>query len=133
MKSLLSLFKNQTSESTKSSTEEQLSAESLKNLIENSKIKVIPLDVRSYAEYNGYHIEGALHIHIVDLSIESLQAALNLQPQEKAIVVTYCNAGGRGGRSFSLLKEQNNNSNIQIKNLTHGINEWINKGYPINN
>ncbi|MCL2567590.1 MAG: rhodanese-like domain-containing protein [Alphaproteobacteria bacterium] len=111
--------------------ESQLSAQQLKDLMENSKIKVIPLDVRSKIEYDRYHIKGALNIHIVDLSMQSLQKALNLKENEKIIIVTYCNAGGRGGRSFSFLTNENTNENIQIKNLTNGINQWIDNGFPI--
>lgn len=110
---------------------EQITAEDLKDLIDHSKIKVFPLDVRSDLEYNRYHIKGSLHINIEELSIEALEKALNLNKNEKAIVVTYCNAGGRGGRSFTLLNSQNSNPNIIIKNLKHGINEWIDAGFEI--
>ncbi|MDR2007754.1 MAG: rhodanese-like domain-containing protein [Alphaproteobacteria bacterium] len=126
MKSLLDIFKT-----TSPASQDQISARELQNLMETSKIKVIPLDVRSDVEYNRYHIRSALHIHIVDLSIESLEKALSLKDGEQVIVITYCNAGGRGGRSFSLLKSQNTNKNIQVKNLTHGINQWIEAGFPI--
>jgi rhodanese-related sulfurtransferase len=111
---------------------EQLSAINFKELMEQDDIKVFPLDVRSQPEYNRYHIKGSLNIHIENLSIEVLEKTLNLdKSEEKIIVVTYCNAGGRGGRSFSLLKEQNTNPNIIIKNLQHGINEWILAGFEI--
>lgn len=110
---------------------EQITAEDLKNLMDNSDFKIIPLDVRSDLEYNRYHIKGALHINIENLSIEALEKALNLQSGEKAVIATYCNSGGRGGRSFNLLKEQNTNSNIFIKNLQKGINSWIDAGFEI--
>ena len=57
---------------------EQITAEDLKDLIDHSKIKVFPLDVRSDLEYNRYHIKGSLHINIEELSIEALEKALNL-------------------------------------------------------
>ena len=111
---------------------EQLTPEEAKLLIDNYEAVVI--DVRTKNEYQFYHINGALHIPIDELSIDVLIAKLNMKnlgELQKKIVITYCNAGGRGGRAFLLLKENNKHDNLLIKNLQHGINAWIQNGYPI--
>ncbi|MFL1781198.1 Rhodanese-like domain-containing protein [Candidatus Hepatincolaceae symbiont of Richtersius coronifer] len=117
-------------------TKEQLNADELKYLMETQKVMI--LDVRTPKEFKLYHINGAYNLPIGDLSYEKLVDLKQAKGFNGNIVVTYCNAGGRGGKSFTLLKNQqlsqtkDNNSSLneqlQIKNLTHGINEWINKG-----
>ena len=123
---------NAMNESTWLNSNEQLTPEEAKLLIDNYNSVVV--DVRTEKEYQFYHIQGALHIPINDLSIDVLIAKLNMNnlgELQKKIVITYCNAGGRGGRAFILLKESNKHDTLLIKNLQHGINAWIQSGYPI--
>lgn len=114
---------------------EQISAKELDFLINNYKNKIYILDVRSPLEYSSYHLKAASNFPIEDLSLLNVLNELNISPKdEEVILVTYCNAGGRGGRSFNMLKEENSkiaNSQLLIKNLQHGINEWIDLGYKI--
>ena len=114
--------------------QEQITALDLNDLIVNEKVAII--DVRSIDEYNYYHINKAYNIHISELSINKVIEVLQNNNDDSKIIITYCNAGGRGGRAFSLLKEQNQQPNYHkyglfIKNLQHGINQWIDSGFPI--
>jgi rhodanese-related sulfurtransferase len=109
---------------------EQLSPADLADLIAHSKCYVI--DVRSAREYERYHIKGAYNINIDDLSWDNLLQTLNIKNEDDVSVVTYCNAGGRGGRAFLMLKNQKpQGANIKVKNLQHGINAWIDAGHKI--
>ena len=111
---------------------EQLTPKETKLLIDN--YGAVALDVRTEKEFQFYHIKGALHIPIDELSVETLTSKLNMENLGdigKKIIITYCNAGGRGGRSFLLLKNSNNNDKLLIKNLQHGVNAWIQSGYPV--
>ncbi len=110
---------------------EQINAQELQQILEDSSIKVVPIDVRTEAEYKRYHIKGSLNIPIAGLSIDGLRSALELNANDKIIIVTYCNAGGRGGIAFNILKASNTYDNIVVKNLQHGINEWIDAGYAV--
>lgn len=108
---------------------EQISAEELKQLM--AEYTVIVLDVRTKEEYFSYHIKNAINLPYQSLSYSVLKEHLKVYNADFIIVVTYCNSGGRGGKSFTLLHSANDDSKILVKNLTHGINEWIDKGYPI--
>lgn len=108
---------------------EQISAEELQQLME--KYTVIVLDVRTKEEYFNYHIKNAINLPYQTLTDTSLTEHIKIHNAEFVIVVTYCNSGGRGGKSFTLFSKSNDNPKILVKNLTHGINEWIDKGYPI--
>ena len=113
---------------------ENLSALELNELILNNKVAII--DVRSLEEFNYYHINKAYNININELSLNKVLNVLQSNKDESKIIITYCNAGGRGGRAFTLLKEQNQQSDylkygLCIKNLQYGINEWISLGLPI--
>ena len=114
--------------------QEQLTAIELTELIVNEKVAII--DVRSVDEYNYHHINNAYNININDLSLDRVLEVLQNNNDNSKIIITYCNAGGRGGRAFALLKEQNQQDiyhkyGLSIKNLKHGINQWIDFGFPI--
>jgi rhodanese-related sulfurtransferase len=111
----------------------QLSANEVFNLMQNKNNTVFIIDVRAKIEFDNYHIENAINIHISEVNLQNVLEKLNLKHTSSAIIITYCNSGGRGGRAFKLLNDQlqeyidsGANSNIQVANLEHGINEYIN-------
>lgn len=111
-----------------------ISAQTLNELLQNGDVAII--DVRSKDQYNFYHINNAYNIPIDDLSLSVVIKELEKNNDKSKIIVTYCNSGGRGGRAFEMLYKENTQSqystyNLEIKNLEHGINQWINSGYGI--
>ena len=92
--------------------------------IVNSGQDYMILDVRTTGEFNEDHIEGAVLIPVLEL-----ENRLNELPKDKPIIV-YCKIGGRSSTAANILME---NSFTEIYNMTGGITDWIDKGYPIVN
>jgi len=103
--------------------------------------KVFILDVRTPAEYNYTHIEGAnlipfrnLPLHDpVNLSDEELLAwrIKNNKgfPKDKCTqILVYCLSGKRGSAASQMLVESGYK---RVYNMQGGITEWLNARYPI--
>jgi len=79
------------------------------------------LDVRTEAEYNQGHIEGANLI-----PVDELEARLNEIPRGKQIIV-YCKSGGRSRTAAIILIE----NGFDMVYDMGGITDWQEKGYPV--
>jgi len=66
--------------------------------VENNEIVLI--DVREDSEWNGGHINGALHIALGDLNIETTKGISKDKP-----LYVYCRSGKRAGEAELKLKE----------------------------
>ena len=103
--------------------------------------KVFILDVRTPAEYNYTHIEGAKLIPLmnvpshdpVNLSDEELLAwhIKNNQdlPKDKCTkIVVHCLSGKRGSIASQMLVDSGYK---RVNNIQGGITAWVNAGYPV--
>ena len=89
----------------------QLSAQELKERICGSEPTVL-LDVRTVGEFEGGHIESAVHIPVPDLRTRHGE----LDPE--APIVAICNVGQRGTLAASLLQQRGFR---QVSNLAGGM------------
>ena len=62
---------------------------------------VILLDVRSMQEYAEGHIPGSICIPSFDIS----KMAKKILPDKQAIIVAYCEYGGRSRKAVNILKQ----------------------------
>ncbi|MEX1013369.1 MAG: MBL fold metallo-hydrolase [Waddliaceae bacterium] len=83
---------------------------------ELSKSGAQVVDVRSDAEWDSGHIEGATH-----LSITELATGLKSDLDKSKPIVTVCGSGHRSMIAASLLKKQGFQD---VMSLTGGMNEW---------
>ncbi|MFX1519736.1 MAG: rhodanese-like domain-containing protein [Promethearchaeota archaeon] len=82
------------------------------------------LDVREPEEYKKGHIKGAKNI-----PVKELPSRLDEIPKDKdAEIVTYCESGFRSSHAAIFLKAYGYNN---VKNLDHGIHEWREEGYEV--
>jgi rhodanese-related sulfurtransferase len=102
---------------------------SITNVTANEVYKMISsnkdyfiLDVRSKEEFDSGHIDGAYLIPVSEL--ENRLAEL---PQNKPIIV-YCRSGNRSTSAANILLEKGFK---EIFNMTGGITEWQNEGFPL--
>jgi thioredoxin 1 len=86
--------------------------------------KGIILDVRTPGEVEDGYINNASTINLYD---EDFISKINLIPKDKPIYV-YCKSGGRSSEAALLLEK---NGFSKVYNLTGGITEWKNQGYPV--
>lgn len=84
----------------------------------------IILDVRIPQEVSEGYINNASTINIYD---EDFEEKINLIPKEKEIYV-YCKGGGRSSEAVEILQKNGFN---KLYNLSNGIMEWEEKGFPI--
>jgi len=98
--------------------------------------EVFLLDVRTPAEFNTAHIEGAVLIPLknvpaqdpVELPAEELlEARISEVPNDKKILV-HCKTGGRSATACNLLI---NASYENVYNMEGGINAWMISGYSV--
>jgi phage shock protein E len=66
-----------------------------------AEVKPVTIDVRTQAEWDAGHIEGALHLP-VDVIGERIAAAV---PDKTTPVVLYCKAGVRAGKAKGVLEK----------------------------
>jgi rhodanese-related sulfurtransferase len=107
-----------------------------KKMLENEDLFL--LDVRTPAEYNYGHIEGATLIPLknvpshdpVNLSENKLLAKrLNEMPKNKTTeILVYCKAGGRGATASQMIADAGYE---RVYNVKGGIDEWVNASYPV--
>ncbi|TDT29111.1 rhodanese-like domain-containing protein [Naumannella halotolerans] len=77
------------------------------------------LDVRTQAEWDEAHVEGATHIPLDQLT----ERVGEVGPQ----VVAMCRSGGRSAQATAFL----NHSGKEAVNLDGGILEWAAQGKPV--
>lgn len=110
---------------------ETVSVEEAREMIEKDEVFI--LDVRTPAEFNSSHIEGATLIPVTNsggsnLSPDQLlEARINEVPRGKKILV-YCRSGRRSAAASQMLVDA---GYTQVYNMGGGINEWIAAGYPV--
>jgi len=97
-----------------------ISLDEFKNLSKNNSIQVV--DLRGATEYNSGHIKGADHIFV-----GTLLNNLDKVSKEKKVVL-HCQGGDRSSIGYSLLAKKGFNN---VLNYSGGINEWVNKGNPV--
>jgi rhodanese-related sulfurtransferase len=98
--------------------------------------EVFLLDVRTQAEFNKMHIEGATLIPLKNVlsqdsvelpSDKMLEARINEVPADKRILV-YCKSGTRSAAACSLLV---NKGYRKVYNMEGGIDAWLAKGCTV--
>lgn len=98
--------------------------------------EVFLLDVRTPAEFNTAHIEGAVLIPLKNVPAqdpvelpagELLAARISEVPTDKKILV-YCKTGGRSATACDLLVEDGREN---VYNMEGGIDTWMNSGYSV--
>ena len=100
---------------------EDITVEQAKELIETNPSLVI-LDVRTEAEYNVEHLEGAINIPLDELE----QRLAELNPNNKLLV--YCMTGYRSTQAAEILVE---NGVSGFYHMRGGIFAWKQKGYQV--
>ncbi len=96
-----------------------LSVQELAHLIEGGSDLMI-LDVRTTAEYTGYHIPGSTNIPWPDLRTRHSEV------RSSGLVVVICGTGVRAGTACSILKRMGHSN---IVNVAGGYTGWIAAGY----
>ena len=81
---------------------------------------LVVLDVREADEWDGGHIEGAVHVPLGDLPARVGE----LDPQARTLVV--CHLGGRSARATAWLGQQGHD----VVNLDGGMDAWEAAGRP---
>lgn len=99
---------------------------------------VFLLDVRTHAEYNYVHIEGATLIPLRNVphhdpnplpDSQLLPNRMNELPKNKNTIITvYCYSGKRGAEASQLIV---NAGYTKVFNLDKGLPTWVNAGYPV--
>jgi hydroxyacylglutathione hydrolase len=80
------------------------------------------LDVRTESEWNGGHIDGALHVHGGVLKDRYAEV-----PKDRPVVVV-CGTGYRGSIAASFLKSQGYEN---VSNVLGGMTAWKAAGFPV--
>jgi rhodanese-related sulfurtransferase len=113
-----------------------------RRMIEDGDVFI--LDVRTPAEYDLGHIEGATLIPVKNTAESSLDsnqlltARMKELPQNRCTkILVYCKFGGRSAEASDLLVEAgytnvyNMDNDADSKNKNGGITQWVREGYPI--
>ena len=98
---------------------EVTSAEAKKRLADGSGVLVI--DVRTPAEFEAGHIEGAKNIDFKGTEFEKGVQALD----RKTTYLVHCHGGGRSGDSKAVFQKL---GFVNILHLTKGLGEWESQG-----
>ena len=85
------------------------------------------LDVRTPAEFDEEHVEGAVNLPLEEL--QSSDGNLPALPQEEKdkLILTVCNVGKISLTAMLLLKSLGYRN---VKNLDGGMTAWMSEGYP---
>jgi len=86
-----------------------------------ARADLVILDVRSPAEFDEGHIEGA-----VNIPVDSLEGRLGELDKGDELLV-YCRIGNRSRRATGILRE---NGFSKIFHMVGGIEGWRGAGYP---
>ncbi len=99
--------------------EVQIAAAELLRNMNDSKIKVIPLDVRDESNYNLFHIHGAVHVPLDQVQDKATELQFELA---NTVFVTISNDEVAATEAWKILKAESV-PNIYI--LEGGINAWL--------
>jgi rhodanese-related sulfurtransferase len=108
-----------------------VTVEEAREMIEKDDVFI--LDVRTPAEFNSSHIEGATLIPVTNSggsnlsSDQLLEARINEVPKDKKILV-YCRTGHRSTTASNILLAAGYSD---IYNMQGGITAWTAAGYPV--
>ena len=91
-------------------------------LLMESDLDIVILDVRTVGEYNSGYIEGAILI-----PVSELEGRIDELDRNKTIIV-YCRSGGRSVTACNILV---NHGFENVYNMLGGINAWIAAGLPV--
>lgn len=83
----------------------------------------VVLDVRTAAEYESGHLEGAQNIDVLGADFETSLAQLD----KKATYLVYCKSGGRSARAMSIMEEK---GFTVVYNMQGGITAWKAQSKP---
>lgn len=97
-----------------------VNVERARELIE-ARPDLVILDVRSPAEFDDGHIEGA-----VNIPVDSLEGRLGELDKRDELLV-YCRIGNRSTRATGILRD---NGFSKIYHMVAGIEGWKAAGYP---
>lgn len=87
---------------------------------------VITLDVRTPAEFNESHIEGALLVDFQSGNFENQIASLD----KNQTYAVYCRSGNRSGQAVKVMSDA---GFTKLYNLDGGVIDWANSGLPLVN
>ena len=86
------------------------------------KTELVILDVRTVAEFNEGHIEGAINIPVGDLASRLDELSKNHE------LLVYCRTGNRSGSAVAILSDA---GYTKIYHMHEGISVWIQQGHPV--
>jgi len=98
----------------------QIAPAELLKYMHDSKIKVIPLDVRDERFYNQFHLQGAVHVPLEDVLEKSTEFQFELA---NTVIVAMSNDEVAATEAWKILKAESV-PNTYI--LEGGINAWLN-------
>ena len=98
-----------------------VSVEEAQMLIEEKSSLVI-LDVRTVAEFDDGHIEGAINIPVDEVADRLSELDANDE------LLVYCRTGNRSGTAVVILEDA---GYTRIYHMHEGISAWIQRGYPV--
>jgi rhodanese-related sulfurtransferase len=98
-----------------------ISIQKAMKLIEEKPDLVI-LDVRTIAEFEEGHIEGAINI-----PVDEIDSRLDDLSKDDELLV-YCRTGNRSGTSINILSDA---GYTKIYHMHEGISVWIQQGHPV--
>lgn len=97
----------------------QISPAELLNLMHDSKLKIIPLDVRKEQYYNQFHLQGAMHVPLDCVLDKAGEFQFELA---NTVVVIMSNDELEATEAWKILKAESV-PNVYI--LEGGINKWL--------
>lgn len=122
-------------------TYQNITVNDTKMMLQNVSVSgknVFLLDVRTPAEYNYSHIEGAKLIPLrnaplhdpVNLSDEQLlpNRIKELPEDKNTTIVVYCSSGRRGANASQIIADAGYK---EVYNMQDGIGAWVNASYPV--
>lgn len=84
---------------------------------------LVVLDVREQTEWDAGHVEGAVHVPLMDLP----ERVGELAASDGAQTLVVCRVGGRSAQATGWLAQQG----IEAVNLEGGLLEWEAAGRPL--
>ena len=94
------------------------------NLIQNNDPDLIILDVRTADEFNSGHLAGAVNLDYYSSEFKTNVGKLDKSKQ----YLVYCRTGIRAAASVRIMLDLGFKN---VQNMTGGITQWIQDGYPI--
>ncbi|XP_078278120.1 sulfurtransferase Alvin_2599-like [Rhinoraja longicauda] len=116
---------------------QDMGSDSLVQQLAQKSGHILLLDVRSAAEYEVSHLEGAVRIDPDTSDVETVVKDLGLTASEPARdVVCYCTVGYRSSRLAQRLDQAlsagaKGSPSPRVYNLEGGLVKWANEGKPI--